>query len=115
MFLADENIPLNVVMGLQREGVTIVSASRLCPGSDDGHLLVLAKKQRRIIVTFDKDFGEMIFKKRKQSYGVILLRIHPQTEEYILSILRKILAMHIEFTHSFCVVEPSRIRVIPLP
>lgn len=114
IFLADENLPHDIIVTLQREGIDIHSVAQISPGAEDEEVLSLAYKQKRTLITFDKDFGEIIFKARKQSYGVVLLRVHPQTEEYILSVLRKVLAMNISFQHSFCVVESYRIRVISL-
>ena len=56
----------------------------------------------------------IIFKKKIDSYGIILLRIHPQVIEEILFIIRKVILMKIDFKTSFCVVEQKRVRVISL-
>ena len=56
----------------------------------------------------------MIFKSKKECPGIILLRIHPQTVEYVTLMLEKVIAMKIAFEKSFCVVEKNKIRVIPL-
>lgn len=113
-FLADENIPLEVVFALKQEGIDLISLSELRPRLKDEDVLKLANKKGRVLITFDTDFGELIFKQQLASHGVILLRIHPQTVSYILSLLNKALAMKIEFEKSFCVVEADRIRIIPL-
>ena len=113
-FLADENIPLEVVFALKQEGVNVISLSELRPRLEDKDVLKLTNKEKRVLITFDTDFGELIFKQQLTSHGVILLRIHPQTVEYIIAILNKALAMKIEFEKSFCVVEANRIRIIPL-
>ena len=113
-FLADENIPLDVVKNLQKENIDIVSLSALQPGITDQEALTFANKKKMVFITFDKDFGEMVFKKKMKSHGIILLRIHPQNVAYISSILKKVIAKEIEFGKSFCVVEEHRVRVIPL-
>ena len=112
-FLADENIPLEAVI-LLRNKIDIVSVSEIAPGIDDESVLAMAVKEKRILVTFDSDFGELIFRIKKKSCGVILLQIIPQTVEYIFSTLKKVLSQDVDFSKSFCVVESHKIRVIKL-
>jgi len=113
-FLADENIPLEVIEYLQQQNINIVSLSVTNPGIEDEEILALAVKENRTIITFDKDFSKHIFKFKKQSKGIIFLRIHPQSVELIAAVLKKLLNMKIAFEESFCVVEPHRVRVVPL-
>lgn len=74
-FLADENVPSVVVEALRRAGVDIVWVRDIFPGIRDEEVLALAQAEGRILLTFDKDFGEMAFEKGKTAApGVILLR-----------------------------------------
>jgi|SRR3989344_3239045 len=112
-FLAYENIPLQVVNNLKNKRVDIISLSESIRGMKDEKILELANKEKRTLITFDNDFGELIFRNKKENKGVILLRLHPQTIDYITLILQKVLSMKIDFKNSFCVVESHRIRVVP--
>ena len=114
-FLADQNIPLEVIFELRKSGFDISSLHEIKKDPDDEAVLSIANYEKRILITFDKDFGEMIFKLKKQNNGVILLRIHPQSVDHVTFVLKKVLATKIDFERSFCVVEINRIRVIPLP
>ena|SRR3989344_3437080 len=109
-FLADENIPLEVVMLLKKDGFDIISQSEISAGTDDE--IILANAGKRIVITLDKDFGEMIFRIHKSNNGVILLRIHPQSVEYIYQMLKNALSLKIDFETSFCVVERHRVRIV---
>ena len=113
-FLADENIPLEVVIRLRRMGIDIQSLSELNPGVRDEEVLSISNKEKRILITFDTDFGKLVFKYKKKSYGIILLRLDNHDIDYIISILKKVFPMNINFKESFCVIEENRIRVIPL-
>ncbi len=113
-FLADENIPIEVVLALKQLNIDIVSVKDIQIGMSDEEVLLTAIKSERTIITFDSDFGELIYKLKRNCSGIILLKIHPQTIQYILSILKKTLAPIIDFKNSFCVVESHRIRVLPL-
>ncbi len=114
-FLTDENIPLEVFFNLKEQGIDIQSISLLNPGADDEAVLTTANNDRRVLITFDKDFGELIFRKRKAHHGVILLRIHPQSVENILFRIYKLFSLvsstGIDLSISFCVVEENRMRM----
>ena len=114
-FLADENIPLEVVFKLEEKGLDIKSMSFLSPGVDDTTVLDIANREKRVLITFDKDFGGLIFRNRKRHQGVILLRIHPQSVENILFRIYKafslVLLEPIDLSIAFCVVEESTIRI----
>lgn len=113
-FLADENIPLDVVNILKKDGINIISITEIDLGLEDEAILKLADKEDMVIITFDKDFGELVFKAKKKSKGIILLQFHPQTVGYIVSVLKNVLKLSINFNKSFLVVETGRVRVIPL-
>lgn len=115
-FLADENIPLEVVDILTKKGFDIQSISILNPGIEDTEVLKLAWREKRVLITFDKDFGELVFKRKLRSRGVILLRIHPYSVDSILYLLYKVFSRSviIDFSIVFCVVEEQRMRVIYL-
>jgi predicted nuclease of predicted toxin-antitoxin system len=59
-FLADENIPGDAVTELEAAGHDIVWVRTMAPGSKDEDILALAVREERIILTFDKDFGECL-------------------------------------------------------
>lgn len=113
-FLADENIPLEIVLSLKQFGIDLTSIKDIKIGMEDEEVLLTAVKENRTLITFDSDFGELIYKHKRNCKGVLLLKIHPQTVNYILTILKKVLALDINFEKSFCVVETHRIRVLPL-
>ena len=98
---------------LSGEGIDIKSVSIISPGIEDVHVLEMAYREKRVLITFDTDFGELVFKRKLKSSGVILLRIHPYSVESILYLLYKAFSRSvlIDFSITFCVVEDGRIRV----
>ena len=58
-FLADENVPRAVVSALRDAGVDVAWIAESHTGADDEQVLTLAVSNGRVLVTFDKDFGEM--------------------------------------------------------
>jgi predicted nuclease of predicted toxin-antitoxin system len=72
---ADENIARGIVLWLREQGHDVSYASEIQPRATDSGWLSRAEADGRIIPTSDKDFGDLIFRDRCTSHGVILLRL----------------------------------------
>jgi len=81
--LANENIPLITVNILKEEGLDIISISEENSGITDKEVIDLAVQQSRTIITFDRDYGDLIFNKgMKPPNGVIYLRFDCLSPDY---------------------------------
>ncbi|USH00472.1 DUF5615 family PIN-like protein [Thermococcus argininiproducens] len=114
-FLADENIPLKVVRLLQEEGFAIKSITDIKPGITDEEVSEIALRENRILITFDKDFGRILFVEGLGVPGLILLRFPPKNVKYITRILKEVLSKDIEFYGRIVIVFEDKIRVSNLP
>lgn len=113
-YLANENIPLNALNTLKNIGIDIISIKDFLPGAKDEEVLNFALKEDRIIITFDKDFGELIFRRRYKTKGVILLRVTPKSLDYVEEKLKNLLTSDIDFEGYFTIVKEEKIRSIPI-
>lgn len=113
-FLANENIPGEALRIAKQRGVDIVSVSETASGLSDDKVLELAGRVGRTVVTFDKDFGELVFRLKRHSNGVVLLRFVPRSSGQVSEVMLALLEKGIEFGNSFVVVEEDRLRVVPL-
>jgi hypothetical protein len=77
-FLANENIPLELVKELKNSGYDILRIDEFKKGMEDRDVLDLSFKEDRILITFDKDFGKLAVKEKTRTVGIILLRIQPK-------------------------------------
>jgi len=109
--LADENIPVKTVQVLKRKGVDIKSLLDLSPGLKDLAVAAIANRENRAIVTFDKDFGELVFKKRLKVKGLILLRFTPISPEQVAVRIEHILVKDIPIENRLVVVREDRVKV----
>jgi len=110
--LADENFPLVAVEALQQQGYDVIWIRTDAPGSSDSVILARAQAENRVIVTFDKDFGELAFRLGLPALsGIILFRIIPSSPERIAEIVVAVLASRNDFAGNFTVVENDRIRM----
>ncbi len=89
--LLDENIGGAVFRGLRDYGYDVVSILETSPGKADGEVLAQAYREKRIVVTLDRDFGSLIFRDSKRHVGVLFLRLTRETPEAILKIILKVL------------------------
>lgn len=111
--LADENIPSETVKLLKSQGVDIISVTEFGYGLSDRKILELGKTKERIIVTFDKDFGQILFKEKFKTKGVILLRFIPKSPQQISKRIQQVLSTKVRIENCFVVVKKDRIRVTP--
>lgn len=115
-FLADENFPYESISLLITHGFQIRKAAQVYQGKPDIFLLQEAILNKEILLTFDKDFGELIFKSiAKGCEGVVLFRIDqylPSTPGLIL--LQLIKKAAIIFTNNLTVIDEHKIRQRPI-
>ena len=115
-FLADENFLGDAVLALQQQGHDVVWIRIDAPGSSDQEVLARAQAEERIILTFDKDFGELAFRfGLLATSGIILFRLPLLKPTSLISIVISALATQSDWSGLFTVVESDRIRLRPLP
>lgn len=113
-FLTDQDVWLVTVRFLRGLGHGVLTAGEAGQSrtSDDG-LLRLARAERRLLITRDKDYGSLVFLQGEEAGGVILLRVTlPEIDEAHAQ-LQRLLDEHGEdqLGKWFCVVEPRRYRI----
>ena len=75
-------------------------------------ILNSAFKESRIIITNDKDFGNLVFKQKLKSKGIILLRLHDQSSKAKIVAIENLLDNYLnKLSNNFVVVSPSGIRI----
>jgi hypothetical protein len=110
-FLADENFPGAAVEALARIGHDVSWIRILAPGISDKDVLEIAARESRVVLTFDKDFGERArAAKLPTSCGVVLFRI-PMPLVRNAAKLVDTIAARSDWAGHFSVVEPGRIRM----
>ena len=114
-FLADENIPRDAVTELETAGHDIVWVRTVAPGSKDEDVLALAVREERIILTFDKDFGELAWRTGLPvSTGIVLFRLPMPASTEVGAILASRISERTDWAGHFTVIEPERVRMRPL-
>ena len=114
--LANENFPGLAITALRARGHDVVWIRTDAPGSKDRDILQRAEAENRVLMTLDKDFGELAFRlKLPASSGVILFRITAPSPQSVVQKVLAALASRTDWLGHFSVVEDSRIRMRMLP
>jgi predicted nuclease of predicted toxin-antitoxin system len=113
-FLLDENVdlPLGDYLSASGHDVTAVALDYTRSISDD-EVLEIARTERRILITNDKDFGALIYQQQLEHAGVILFRLRDEDIPTKIARLEAVLALHAEALAdaAYIVVTDTRIRV----
>lgn len=114
-FLANENIEKRIVDFLRDSGYDVVYCAEVRPRDDDESIVKIANKEQRIILTNDKDFGELTYVKRQTRFGVILLRFEIERTGHKIGIIKKVLEGYKEKLPShFVVLSEGKVRIRPI-
>ena len=82
----------------------------------DEKVIKLAKRQKRVIITFDLDFGEIYYFSERGKVGIIVLRIENQTVESVNKVLFRFFqkeAKNIDLEKSLVIIDETKVRIIP--
>ena len=111
-FLVDESVDFPLVVFLRSKGFNVKSISEDCPSLEDSKILDIAFKENRIIISNDKDFGNLVFKQNLKSVGVVLLRLHDQSSKAKIEALNMLINNYFsKLLGNFIVVSIRGIRI----
>jgi predicted nuclease of predicted toxin-antitoxin system len=114
--LANENVPLETVDALRRAGHDVTWLLEARSGSGDAAILATAQSEQRILLTFDKDFGELAFRARLDAAtGIVLLRLRMPSPAAVTARVLSAIESRDDWNGHFSVIEDDRIRMTPLP
>lgn len=111
-FLFDQSTDRRLAPYLRNLGhdVTVVAVDY--PASlPDEEVLALAYREERVLVTEDRDFGELVFRHQDPHPGVVYLRLPPMELEAKIALLHELLDQHADDLKQFVVLTPRRVRI----
>jgi predicted nuclease of predicted toxin-antitoxin system len=113
--LADENIPGKAVQGLREGSHDALWIRENSPGINDPEIMRIAVDEQRIIVTFDKDFGELaVIGQVQNPPAIILLRISKPSPATTAETINQILNSREDWLGHLTVIDDTHIRMRPL-
>ncbi|MEM7514441.1 MAG: DUF5615 family PIN-like protein [Bacteroidota bacterium] len=111
VFLADESVDGKIVKRLRIAGFQVKDIKEISPGIPDSEVLSLANAENALLITEDKDFGELVFRLKMAAKGVILVRLSGWLSKdkgnYVVKVVQE---LKNEFEGSFTVIGINSIR-----
>lgn len=114
-FLADECCDTGMVDALRADGHDVLYAVESLCGATDDEILTRAFSEGRILLTEDKDFGELVYRLRRPAQGIVLLRFDVVDRAFKVPRLRYLLEREARrLPGAFVVLGVDKIRIRPL-
>ncbi len=111
-FVADEGVDRQVVARLREDGHSVWYVAEMQPGSSDDTVLELSDREAAVLLTADKDFGELVFRQHRVAFGVILLRLSGLSPARKAEVVALTVSQRgTELVRAFSVITPGSIRV----
>ena len=110
--LADESVDYPIVGRLRNDGHEVSYVAEVDPGITDDVVLGLSGETSTLLITADKDFGELVFRQGRTYRGVALLRLAGLSNERKAEIVSAAIRDHgLEMEGTFSVIEPTSLRI----
>ncbi|MDP9316670.1 MAG: DUF5615 family PIN-like protein [Chloroflexota bacterium] len=112
--LADEGVDRPIVERLRQDGHAVLYVAEMEPSIDDDIVLSRANQHAAVLVTADKDFGELVYRLGRIHQGVILIRLEglqPATKAHVVAIA--IREHGDQMLTAFSVIAPGLVRIRP--
>lgn len=114
--LVNENVARTVIQELRKRGHDVLSVKELMCGAADDTILARARAEKRIVLTHDKDFGELTFRAAlPAACGVNLFRLSGSDPDTDNRRVFDALDLRTDWVGHFSVVTDDRIRMRPMP
>lgn len=110
--IADESVDFNIILHLRKNGYMVFSISEDSPGISDDAVLKIALEKESIVLTEDKDFGELVYRFKRKNMGIILIRLIGVEVEVKLKIIQEVFEKYFaEMNHKFTIIGKDNIRI----
>lgn len=110
--LADESVDGPIVDRLRADGHSVDYVAELNPSIDDDAVLGRANRNQALLITADRDFGELVFRLGRIHSGVVLIRLAGLSSETKANTVSRVFAKNgDEMSSAFSVISPRRVRI----
>ena len=112
-FLVDESTGTSVAEYLRRAGHDVVAVAEDMPGAADRAVLERARSENRVLITNDKDFGELVFERGWTHEGILLLRLRDERSANKIQMVQIVMTrVRDQLEGHFVVATEAGIRVV---
>jgi len=111
-FLCDEGVERHIVAVLREAGNQVAYVAEIDPSISDAEVLRRAAASEAVLITSDKDFGELVYRQGRAHSGIVLVRLHGLDPARKAAVVAAAIEQHgASLPGAFCVVEEDRLRI----
>ena len=110
--LADESVDFPIVALLRENAHDVIFVAELAPGISDAEVLHRAVEEKRLLIAADKDFGDLVFREKQPTEGVVLIRLAGLAPTEKATLVVQVFQEHAEdIIGAFTVITPRMVRI----
>ena len=110
-FIVDVGVGRSIEEWLKSQDFKVLTIGSINPEMADSQIMQLANLEDGVIITMDKDFGELVFKENNSHKGILLLRLEDAVSEEKLAAIQNIIPEHLEkLKNNFSVYQNGKLR-----
>lgn len=110
--VADESVDSGIISRLRQLGISVISISEVSSGIKDSEVLKIAAENQILLITEDKDFGELAYRLKLVHSGILLIRLSDTPRKERISIVADTIDKHFEKLRcNFSVINKSGLRI----
>ena len=111
-FLADESCDFAVVRSLRATNYDVEAIMEIASGDSDANIIKMAVTSGRILITEDRDFGDLVYAHQNKHGGIILIRYPSTARKNMADAVRDLIQQRGEdLVGCFVVVSPLKVRI----
>ena|SRR4051794_25859359 len=108
--VADESVDFRIVNALRDAGLIVYAVAEEFPSISDRSVLSIAVEKQALLITEDKDFGELVFRLKLPHTGVLLIRIE-KADHKLPSVIASIKDHYNDLINKFSVISDNKLRI----
>lgn len=111
-FVIDESVDATISFALEQNKFLVFAVSKNAPAIKDDEVLAIAYQSKALLITEDKDFGELVIRFNKPNHGILLIRLSGISSEEKSRIVLNAIKGHLaEMKNTFSVLDKNKLRI----
>jgi predicted nuclease of predicted toxin-antitoxin system len=110
--VADESVDFGIILLLRQKGISVLSIAEESYGIKDEEVLAIAVKNQCLLITEDKDFGELTYRLKLAHKGILLIRLSELSRIERIELAAQTVEKHFnDLYNNFSVIDKRGIRI----
>jgi predicted nuclease of predicted toxin-antitoxin system len=114
--VADESVDFGIINNLRKQGIIVLSICEDFSGIKDTEVLNIALDRQCLLITEDKDFGELTYRLKLRHFGILLLRLSDVPRKERIQLASEIIEQYFDkMNGNFSVLTKKGLRIKTVP